>query len=184
VRLRREIAITGLFVADGLDFVSRPVASLELTLDGIVGDRHAGATRKAGPREPWHPRGAEIRNDRQLSIVGEEELQAIATAMAVESLPATWLGANLMVKGLPALSDLAPGTRLITAPGAALVVTAYNAPCRRAGRTVADSLGRPGSDRLFTTAAKGRRGLVASVERVGRLTVGEALAVLAPQGRF
>jgi hypothetical protein len=44
-------------IADGADFRSRRVASLTLEFAGIVGDIHAGVTRRAGSREPWYPRG-------------------------------------------------------------------------------------------------------------------------------
>jgi len=51
------------------EFVTSAAASLVLDASGIVGDLHAGAFRKAGPREAWLPRGATLRNDRQLSAL-------------------------------------------------------------------------------------------------------------------
>ena len=53
----------------GEDFVTEAVDELRLGFDGIEGDLHAGYTRKSGSREPWYPRGTEMRNERQLSIV-------------------------------------------------------------------------------------------------------------------
>jgi hypothetical protein len=54
------------------------VASLAIGFDGVEGDYHAGPTRKSGGREPWYPRGTEIRNERQLSIVAADELAMAA----------------------------------------------------------------------------------------------------------
>lgn len=72
--------VSGLFEALAGDFVTTPASSLELTFDGIVGDYHAGATRKSGGREPWYPRGTEMRNERQLSILASDELRKSPTA--------------------------------------------------------------------------------------------------------
>ena len=54
-------------------------AALKLTFDGIPGDLHAGRTRRSGSREPWYSRGTEMCNERQISLVSEEELAAIGT---------------------------------------------------------------------------------------------------------
>ncbi|MDP3523595.1 MAG: molybdenum cofactor sulfurase, partial [Hoeflea sp.] len=71
--------VTAVLAALGGDFPTGDVAELSLGYDGIAGDYHAGATRKSGGREPWYPRGTEIRNERQVSIVAEDEL-AVAAA--------------------------------------------------------------------------------------------------------
>ena len=59
---------------------------LTLALGGVPGDRHFGFTRKSGAREPWYPRGTEIRSGREISIVSLEELAEAARRM---DLPAT-----------------------------------------------------------------------------------------------
>ncbi len=50
--------VIGLFEALDRDFVTSPTNSLELTFDGIVGDFHAGQTRRSGGRRAlvsaWH----------------------------------------------------------------------------------------------------------------------------------
>ena len=86
--------------ADGEGFVSRDVKALELTYEGVVGDRHAGLTRPSNAREPWYPRGTEMRNEQQVSILSVEELADIAAAMGIETLDAGWIGANLLVEGI------------------------------------------------------------------------------------
>ena len=170
--------IAGLFTADGDGFVTRPVQRLELTRDGIAGDRHWGPTRLSGPREPWHPRGTVIRNDRQVSILGEEELVAIADAMDLPHLPAEWIGGNLVLAGLTDLSRLPAGTRLMAPSGATLFVTGYNKPCRKSGRAIAGFSGRNEHMFGFVRAARDRRGLVAYVERDGAIALGDELRVV------
>jgi hypothetical protein len=171
-------------IADGADFVSRPVDRITLDFSGIVGDYHAGATRRASSREPWYPRGTVLRNDRQLTIVSAVELAEVARAMDAPGINAGWIGANLVLSGVPALSLLPAGTKLLFAGGAALNVEGENNPCRTAGRSIASHFPeRDGLDRLFTRVAKQKRGLVASVERAGSIGRGESVEVIVPAQR-
>jgi hypothetical protein len=177
----------GLFVADGEDFVTRPVAELELDLEGILlpglaGDRHRGHSRAADARVPWYPRGTRIRNARQVSILSPDELAEVARALEVPAVTAEEIGANLLVEGLPHLSHLPRGTRLHFPSGASLAVEDENAPCRVAGASVARrNPGREGLDLAFVKAARHRRGLVAWVERPGRIQAGDAIDVRIPE---
>ena len=178
--LRAQVAavLTG---ADEERFETSPVEALDLRLDGLAGDRHAGFTRRAGPREPWHPRGAEIRSGRQISIVSTEELEEIGRAMGLGPIAPGWIGANLQLAGVPRLSFLPTGTRLFFDGGAALVVEAQNAPCRHAGRAIARHTERPGDELTFPKAARRLRGVVASVERAGRILPGMEVRVRLPE---
>ena len=169
----------------GDDLTSILVDELRLDLAGAPGDRHFGFTRKSGSREPWYPRGTEIRSGRQVSIVSVEELAEVAARMDIPELPAAWIGANLVVSGIPRLSLLTPGTRLFFAGDAAVVVEAINGPCRDAGRSIARHLG--GCDDLellFPRVALGLRGVVASVERAGTVTAGTDVSVRIPEQRL
>jgi hypothetical protein len=74
--------VAALYVAPSDHFETRPVDALRLGFDGISGDFHAGATRRSGGREPWYPRGTEMRNERQLSIVAMDELAIVAERLA------------------------------------------------------------------------------------------------------
>lgn len=198
-RLRAHLAAT--LIADGRGFVTRPVPKLEVTLEGIPGDRHNGHARPADSRVPWYPRGTPIRNSRQLSLVSPDELAEIARRLGIAELPPQWIGANLVIEGVPRLTQLPPGTRLHFEGGAALVVEGENHPCRLAGAQVARSLGeRDGAnpaeptsaeidanqaaqtplDLAFVTAGAGLRGLVAWVERAGELVAGTSLNVKVP----
>ena len=155
------------------DFRTAPVETLVLDLEGIAGDRHRGFTRPAGPREPWYRRGTPIRSGRQLSLVSTEELAEVARRLGLPAVEPGWIGANIVVSGIPDFTRLPWGTRIFCAGGAVLVNEGENAPCRIAGAGIAAEFpGRRGLDRLFVEAAKGRRGLVASVERAGAVASG------------
>lgn len=176
------------------DFISQPVAELMLTYEGVDGDFHAGLTRKSGSREPWYQRGTEMRNERQLSILSVEELAEIADNLGLTGVEPGWIGANIVLEGIPALSYLPPRTLLLFEGGVTLRVDGMNAPCRIAGGAIARHLGArrrdggPGDSTgedfdwtrtdlalAFVAAARMRRGLVAWVEREGAIRPGEAV---------
>jgi hypothetical protein len=177
-------AVVACLIADGGTFVSRPVDALTLDFTGIPGDYHAGATRKSGSREPWYSRGTEIRNDRQLTIVSVEELTEVAARMAIAEIAPGWIGANLALIGVPDLTLLPAGTRFFFSGGATVVAEGENMPCRVAGRSIGEHApGREGFDLLFPKVGRGKRGLVASVERPGIIRAGETVTVRLPRTR-
>ncbi|MFN8830179.1 MAG: MOSC domain-containing protein [Labrys sp. (in: a-proteobacteria)] len=172
----------GTYIADGDGFVTRPVASIDLGPDGIPGDRHGGLMRPSDVRTPWHPRGTTIFNDRQLSIVAEDELATVAKRLGVPAVEPTWLGANLLLRGIRSLSTLPRGTRIFFPSGATLLVSDQNAPCRYAGASVAAQY--PDQKRLdfrFVEAAARMRGVVAYVERPGLIAAGDAITIRVPE---
>jgi hypothetical protein len=174
--------VVATLIADGPGIATRSVASLDIDFEGAAGDRHRGLTRAAGSREPWHPRGTVMRNERQLSIVSPDELDEIAAALAIPDLGPEWLGANLLFAGVPRLSWLPPRTRLFFAGGAVLAVEGQNAPCRLAGASIAARHpGRTDIPLAFPRVAKRLRGLVAWVERPGAIAVGEPVSVRTPE---
>lgn len=191
---RRVGTVAGLYSAASRGgrhpFVTQAVESLPLDLAGIVGERHAGATRKAGPREPWLPRGAVLRNDRQVSALCPAELSAIAARLDISHLAPEWLGGNLLIAGLDGFSRIAPGSRLAFGGqwggkgrfdgGAVLRVEAYNFPCRQAGRAVADAAGRADLEFAFVKEAAALRGLVLSVDLAGPIMMGDPVVLLPP----
>ena len=161
--------------------VSTPIEAVTVTLDGFAGDRHAGPTRRADARVPFFPRGTIIRNTRQVSLIAEEELAALAAALGVPAVDPAWLGANLVTRGLPQLTALPPGTRLFFPDKATLVVAGENEPCIQPGRVIAEHYPDvPTIAPRFVKAALGRRGLVAWVERAGTIRAGDTLMVMPP----
>ncbi len=182
----RKIAarVAGLYAARSNDFVSAATAALTLGFDGIEGDFHAGQTRRSGGREPWYPRGTEMRNERQLSIIAADEMAQVARRMEIAEIKPEWIGANLVIEGVPRLSMLPAGALMFFKGGVTLKVDAQNGPCRLAGRSVAEHAGMADVEAgalLFPKAAKRLRGLVAWVEKPGRIVAGEEISIRVPE---
>jgi hypothetical protein len=178
-----EGRLTQVLSATGKSFITEPVARLDITFEGIAGDHHAGMTRRAGGREPWYKRGTEMRNERQLSIVADDELAAIASAMGLPEVKPEWIGANLVISGIPHLSMLPPRT-LLFIDGVTLKVDGQNAPCRSAGGGIARHIGAADPDAValeFTRKAKRLRGLVAWVEKPGVIETDMAVKARLPE---
>jgi hypothetical protein len=174
--------VVALATAGGTEVATRRVGSLDLTAQGIPGNRHAGFERAADSRVPWYRRGEPIRNERQVSLVSEEELAAIAAELGMELIDPEWLGANIVVAGVPSFSFLPRGTRLFFQSGAVLVVTDQNAPCRIAGRSVAGETGRDEAAALrFVEASRRLRGVVAAVDRPGSIQAEDAIKLRVPE---
>ena len=131
---RVKAQVEGLFVAsdaqinDAQGFVSSQVAGLDLDFEGIPGERHVGFTRPADARVPWYKRGTVIRNVRHVSLVSVEELAQIADLMGLSAIQPEWLGANIVLAGLPRLSFLPTGSRLFFAGGAVLAAEGVKVP--------------------------------------------------------
>ncbi|MCR9120935.1 MAG: MOSC domain-containing protein [Phyllobacteriaceae bacterium] len=181
---RIEARIDGLFKASGDDFVTSPVEALDLNFEGIPGDYHAGITRGSGGREPWYERGTEMRNERQLSIVARDELDAVAAEMELPMLAPEWIGANMTLAGVPMLSMLPASTLLFFEGGATVKIDMQNGPCRIAGDAIARHVGREGDQHIalgFPKIAKRRRGVVAWVEKPGTVKMGEGVRVQLPE---
>ncbi|MBV2358822.1 MOSC domain-containing protein [Thalassococcus sp. CAU 1522] len=161
---------------------SQAVDYLTLGWEGPENERHAGLTRASCSRvTSQHPKGTEIRNVRQLSIVSAEELALIATEIGLTTLDPVWLGASVVVEGLPDFSHLPPSSRLQGADGVTMVVDMQNRPCVLPGREIeADAAGHGNA---FKAAAKGRRGVTAWVERPGALALGDVLRLHVPDQR-
>jgi hypothetical protein len=164
---------------DPQGFVSAPVDALDVTFEGIPGERHHGVTRPADARVPWYRRGTPLRNVRQVTLVSVEELAEIAALMGFPELRPEWLGANIVLDGLPRLSFLPNGSRLYFKSGATLIAEGYNAPCAITGQAVANGSGR-GDRQAFVKPATRRRGILATVERPGRIAAGAVVDIAVP----
>jgi hypothetical protein len=172
----------GIVAERGEGLRSSPVGSLTLRFAGAVGEAHGGLTRPACSRvAALHPRGTEIRNTRQLSILCAGELAATAAAIGLESLDPALLGANAVVAGLPDFTHLPPGARLQGEDGATVVVEMENLPCQLPAREIEREA--PGLGARFRAAAAGRRGVTAWVEREGTWRVGGLLHLFVPAQR-
>ncbi|RUX90551.1 molybdenum cofactor sulfurase, partial [Mesorhizobium sp. M7D.F.Ca.US.004.01.2.1] len=95
-----------------------------------------------------------------------------------------WIGANLLIEGVPNLSMLPAGTLLFFKGGVAIKVDAQNGPCRIAGRSIAENAGMADVEAgalLFPKVAKRLRGVVAWVEKPGTIKAGEEMSVRVPE---
>jgi hypothetical protein len=176
--------VAGVFHAPFGDFQTAAIDHLDLTFAGIEGDFHGGITRKSGGREPWYPRGTEMRNERQLTIVAADELAIAAQRMGLAEIRPEWIGANLVLADIPRLSMLPPSTLLFFQGGVTLKVDCQNHPCTLAGRSIAENcfLDNPKEAALlFPKHAQRLRGITAWVEKPGRITAGEAITVRIPE---
>jgi hypothetical protein len=159
--------------------VAQAADRLDLRFDGPQGETHGGLTRLSCSRVTGlYPKNTVIRNVRQLSVLGAEDLAAIASAMGVETLDPALVGASLVIEGIPDFSHLPPSSRLQAEGGATLVVDMENRPCTLPAKPIEAAL--PGHGRAFKPAAAGRRGITAWVEREGTLTLGEAVRLHVP----
>jgi hypothetical protein len=158
--------------------VTTRVKTVQVTVEGFTGDKHAGLTHPADSRTQFYPRGTQIFNDRQVSIVSAEELTGVAASLGLPEILPEWLGANLLLSGIPNLTRLAPGTRLFFSSGAVLYVTHSNNPCSGPGKIIQSQFpDREGLTAAFVKQAMHRRGLVAVVDLPGQIIEGDAVTV-------
>lgn len=177
-----RIAWIGRVADRASSLAAEPLAEVGVSYAGIAGEEHAGLTRPSCSRVvAQYPKGTEIRNVRQFSVLSVEELAAIAAKMGVERIDPAWVGASLVVEGIPDFTHLPPSSRLQGPDGVALVVDMENRPCHLPAKVIDAHL--PGVGGRFKAAAQGRRGVTAWVEREGVLRLGEMLRLHVPDQR-
>jgi hypothetical protein len=163
--------------------VSTPDADFVLSFRGIEGESHSGMTRASCARVTGqYARGTQIRNVRQVSIVSVEDLRAIARGLGVAAVEPEWLGANIVVEGIPDFTLVPPSSRLIFAGGVSLTVDMENAPCTIPAREIERH--HPGAGTRFRAAARNLRGVTAWVEREGTIRLGETMRLHVPPQRL
>jgi hypothetical protein len=174
-----RIAWIGRVADRASSLAAEPLSEVAVRYAGIAGEEHAGLTRLSCSRVvAQYPKGTEIRNVRQFSVLSVEELAAIAADMGVARIDPAWVGASLVVEGIPDFSHVPPSSRLQGPDGVALVVDMENRPCHLPAKVIDAHL--PGVGGRFKAAAQGRRGVTAWVEREGVLRLGEMLRLHIP----
>ena len=167
---------------DRTALLAAPAEALMLTFEGLAESVHGGATRPSCSRvTAQYPKGTEIRNVRQLSILSAEELAEIAAALGIEAVDPARLGASLVIEGIPDFTHVPPSSRLQAPSGATLTVDMENQPCQFPARSLATVHGDAAKG--FKAAAQGRRGVTAWVEREGRIALGDTLVLHVPAQR-
>lgn len=178
-----EVTWLGTTADSATNIASVGMTEMDLTWDGASGDCHSGRTRPSCVRvRAQHAKGTEIANVRQLSIVSEEELAEIADRLGVPKIQPEWLGANIVVKGIPDFTLVPPSTRLIFENGAAIVLDMENAPCKYPAEKIEEA--HPGHGLAFPKKAVNKRGVTAWIERPGALTVGAKCRMHVPPQRL
>ncbi|MBT0955945.1 MOSC domain-containing protein [Alphaproteobacteria bacterium KMM 3653] len=163
-----------------LDTIAEP--ELALSFAGLGGSVHSGLTRASCSRVlSQYPRGTEIRNTRQLSIISAEEIAEIAAQIGLEEMDPLWMGASIVISGIPDFSHVPPSSRLQAESGATITVDMQNRPCPFPGKTIDQE--HPGVGPKFKPAANGRRGVTGWVEREGPLRIGDRLRLHIPDQR-
>ena len=163
--------------AAALESQSQP--GLMTTFSGPEGEAHGGLTRPACSRvKALYKSNTEIRNTRQLTLLSAEDLAATAAAMGLAELDPALVGATMVIEGIPDFSHLPPSSRLQGASGATLVIDMNNRPCTLPARPIEGQ--HPGFGKRYKTAAKGRRGVTAWVEREGRFALGDTIRLHIP----
>ena len=165
---------------DGIRSV--PLREMAVSYAGVEGEIHGGLTRSSCVRvKDQHPEGMEIRNVRQFSVLSAEELAEIAAEIGVEQLRPEWLGASVVIEGIPDFSHVPPSSRLQNEAGTTLVIDMQNRPCIYPAKEIEKDW--PGHGKAFKPAAMGRRGVTAWVEREGPLQVGDEMRLHIPDQR-
>lgn len=161
---------------------SEPAKELFASFAGVAGEVHGGLTAPSCSRmQRQYPRGTEIRNTRQVSVLDAGQLAEIAARMGLQALSPSLLGATMVLSGIPDFSHAPPGSRLQGASGATLVVNLNNRPCTIPSRAI--EAAHPGFGAKFKPAAEGRRGIVAWVEREGAFRLGDEVRLHVPDQR-
>ena len=165
-----------------LVITAQPVDVMPLGFAGFEGEVHAGLTRPSCSRvTKQHPKNTTIRNVRQLCVVSAEEMAEVARTMGLERMDYAWVGASLVLEGIPDLTHLPPSSRLQGPDGVTLVVDMENLPCQEPAVTIDKAL--PGQGKGFKRAAAGKRGVTAWVEREGVLRLGDVVTLHIPAQR-
>jgi hypothetical protein len=156
-----------------------PMQEVTATYAGVAGEEHAGLTRSSCSRVvAQYPKGTDIRNVRQFSVLSSEELDAIAQEMGVERVAPDWVGASLVLEGIPDFTHVPPSSRLQSENGTTLVVDMENRPCHLPAKVIDEDA--PGFGKAFKAAAQGRRGVTTWVEREGILRLGDVMRLHIP----
>lgn len=183
----REVDVTGEIIwlgcvpaTGGISAQAR--TEIALGFGGLAGERHEGVNSPACVRvRNVYPKGTEIRNVRQVTILSEEELSLIAKDMGLPTLDPQYLGASIVIRGIADFTFVPPSSRLQGPDGVTLTVNMENRPCIFPGKEI--NKGHTGYGPKFKPAAKNRRGITAWVERPGMLSIGDRLRLFVPDQR-
>ncbi|HSM24909.1 MAG TPA: hypothetical protein VK856_08615 [Anaerolineaceae bacterium] len=173
--------VKGIYISNKEDSFSVPVNSASFTFEGMVGDKHASINTMLRTKHPEFKQKIEVRNTRQISLMSVEELSLIAEDIGIPEIKAEWLTTNLLISGIPHLSQLPPGTRFYFDGGLILYNEGQNFPCKTAGNIILEKYPHiEGIQHQFIKSALDKRGLIGWVEHPKVLHVGSSVEVDLP----
>ncbi|MBM3233075.1 hypothetical protein FJZ18_02825 [Candidatus Pacearchaeota archaeon] len=159
--------------------ITREVDTLEVTIEGIKGDRHHGGVASSTGRErALYHKGTQILQQRQIFAVSPYDCQVLSEKMGVEITPEL-LGANLLIehqdrKTNYSLSLLSRGTYLCISPEAlvelprpplaTLIHHVEQQGCGVTGAAIAAHYNNPLLIAKFTEHSKSNRGIACRIE--------------------
>ena len=162
---------------------SAALDQVNVNWEGFEGEMHSGLTRPACVRvKHQYPRDLAIRNTRQVSILSEEELAEVAGRLDIPEIKPEWVGANMILRGIPDFTLIPPNSRLIFDGGVSLTVDMENAPCKYPAEMI--EAAHPGHGMAFPAKARSKRGVTAWVEHTGALKLGETCRLHIPPQRI
>lgn len=174
-----EITFLGVVADSEKTLRSDPHDTLTLAHEGPVGESHSGQTRPSCVRvKLQYPKGTEITNARQVSVLSVEELAEIAAKMGIDAIAPEWTGATMVVKGIPDLTTMPPSSRLVIESGASIVNDMENGPCKFVGQEIEREY--PGKGLSFPKHAVRKRGICGWVERPGEVSLGMKVRLHVP----
>jgi hypothetical protein len=167
-----------------------PEILLEIGI-GIQADAHSGLrlsdVRETALLQFGLPKGFPIANHRQFSATSKEEFEQIKANMGITyKTPYGLLGENLVIEGIPNLTQLPSGTLLFFQKSekekrfAVLAVWGENNPCTIVGEAFAKHFEDKRYISLFPKKAKGLRGIVGSVYSSGKIKAGDTVIAMVP----
>ncbi|MEM1298296.1 MAG: MOSC domain-containing protein [Pseudomonadota bacterium] len=178
-----EVTWLGTTADSETDIASVGASEVAVGWEGFDGDCHSGLTRPSCVRvKQQYARDTEIRNTRQISVLSEEELAEVADRLSVPAIRPEWVGANMIVRGIPDFTLVPPNARLIFENNTALTVDMENAPCRYPADKIEEA--HPGHGRAFPQKAVNKRGVTVWVERTGSIKVGDRCRLHVPPQRL
>jgi len=166
------------------DITSVAVEAADLTWDGFPDDCHSGRTRPScvRVRAQYPLKGTEIANTRQISILSAEDLAEVAGRLGIPAIRPEWVGANIVIEGIPDFTLVPPSSRLMFEDGPGLVIDMENAPCKFPAEKI--EAAHPGHGLAFPKKAVNKRGVTAWVERPGRIALGQRCRLHVPPQRL
>ena len=174
-----EITFLGVVADSEKTLRSDPRDTLTLAHEGPVGESHSGQTRPSCVRvKLQYPKGTEITNARQVSVLSVEELAEIAAKMGIDAIAPEWTGATMVIKGIPDLTTMPPSSRLVFESGASIVNDMENGPCKFVGQEIEREY--PGKGLSFPKHAVRKRGICGWVERPGEVSLGMKVRLHVP----